>query len=203
MKRWTLLLGLPVILLLGLVSPAQAITVNFDDMLPTPGVVTSDLQVQDYLFSSSHGHAVTNLSGYGASNGSNYLVMLVNGTSTERIVSTTGRGSFDLLSLDLGGWLNFGTGSRQLELTGYRTGGTVVRTLLDLQPASFQTYAISGFSELVAVELRADGSTGSYYIAMDKLQLLSPVPEPAAAGLWLCGLLGLASLRRRYRRVAA
>lgn len=195
MKRWISLLSLPVILLMGLASEAHA-AVTFDNMAPTPGVVVDDLWVEDYRFSSSHGHAITNLSGYGASNDSNYLVMLVNGSSTERVTNADGL-SFELLSVDLGGWLNFGTSQRQLELTGYRAGGAQVQSLLEVQPGVFRTYALSGFTDLVSLQLRASGGSGSYYVAIDNL-LLSPVPEPGALALLLSGLLLIGVRHRRF-----
>lgn len=194
MKRWISLLALPATLLLGMASEVHA-AVTFDEMAPTSGVVVGDLWVEDYRFSSSHGHAITNLGGYGASNGSNYLVMLVNGSSTERITSAGGS-SFELLSVDLGGWLNFGTSQRQLELTGYRAGGALVQSLLEVQPGGFRTYALSGFTDLVSLQLRASGGTGSYYVAIDNL-LLSPVPEPDVLVLLLSGLILLGVRSRR------
>ncbi len=184
MKRWMVLASLFSVLCASML-PAQA-AVTFEAAATTPGVVTGDLRVEDYLFSASDGHAITNLRGYGASNGSNYLVMLINGTSEERITMVDGR-SFELKSLDLGGWLNFGNATRQLELTGYRTVGAPVVAQLTVAPGIFQTYALDGFSGLSALQLRGTGAACSYYVAIDQM-LLSPVPEPAPLLLLLSGL---------------
>ncbi len=111
--------------------------------------------------------------------------------------ATTANTPFNLVSLDLGGWYNFGSQPRNVTVTGERADLSTISNQLSVQPGSFSHFALSGFSNLMVVNLSHAGGNTSYYVGVDNV-VTTPVPEPQTYALMLAGLMLLGtSVRRR------
>jgi hypothetical protein len=108
-------------------------------------------------------------------------------------VTLTGPATFDLFSLDLGGYAGApGNQHTNITLTGYLTaGGTLTMTFSNLLSQATQNVNWTGLDHVVF--------TGSYYGAMDNLVVSggSATPEPGSMLLLGAGTAALALLRRR------
>lgn len=131
----------------------------------------------------------------------NYLVY--NSTAGYGVsFGTTANTPFNLVSLDLGGWYNFGLLLQNVMLTGERADLSTISTQLSVQPGSFSHFVLSGFSNLMVVNLSHAGGNTSYYVGVDNV-VTTPVPEPQTYALMLAGLLLLGtSVRRRMQQRA-
>lgn len=109
---------------------------------------------------------------------------------------------FNLLSLDLAGWFNFGPTAQTVAVTGLRADSSTVSVNLSVVPGSFTHFVLAGFSNLTHVELLHGGASATYYVGVDNV-LTTPVPEPEVVSMLLGGLclLGALSHRRRSVRV--
>jgi hypothetical protein len=111
-------------------------------------------------------------------------------------VTLTGPGSFDLFSLDLGGYAGApGNQHTNITLTGYLTaGGTLTMTFSSLLGQTTQNVNWTGLDHVVF--------TGSYYGAMDNLVVSggSATPEPGTMPLLGAAAGTLALIWRRKSR---
>jgi hypothetical protein len=172
-------------------------TITFEDVTASNFGTTAPFSSGGYTFNYSSiypaaVHGVTNLTGVGASNGTNYLVY-ASGVGTETFASNSG--AFNLTSLQLGGWENFPK-TADLKIIGTRFDNTTVTYDAFVTPAQFNTYALTDFTNLRSVTLGSVG--GGAYIAVDNIQV-SPVPEPRTYAMLLAGLVVLAGVARKQK----
>jgi hypothetical protein len=189
-----LVLGIAPWMATGLANAA----ITFEDAAVSIGVSANALQSNGFVFSTGTLHGIQTRADLGASNGSHYLTYLASGSETFSALSNT---AFNLSSLDLGGWYNFGTASQFLTLTGYQTNGSSVSATLEVAPNAFQTYALTGFTNLHHVRLGSVDRSPSY-VAIDNL-VTTPVPEPETFAMLLLGLGVLGALQRKKRGAGA
>lgn len=114
-------------------------------------------------------------------------------------LTQVGGGAFDLLSIDLAERAN--SIVCQITLTGTFVGGGTIATTLSTDafqeagnPASFQTFALTGFTNLAQVQFSYP-DPGFGRPQMDNLVVQPTVPTPGAAALVAMG--GLFAARRR------
>ena len=176
------------------VQSAQA-NVNFEST-PTSSASSLAFISDGVSFSTTGFHGVTNLSGFGASNGTHFLVYLATNSYSES-VSMANQSLFSLSSIDLGGWYNFGPDTQTLTVTGFFQGGGTVTSQLSILPTSFSTYMLNGFNNLQSFQL---GSLDRGYVAIDNI-IATPVPEPETCALMLAGL-GLLVSMAQHRKTA-
>jgi len=114
-------------------------------------------------------------------------------TSDGSFVTLTGPGSFDLFSVDLGGYTEApGNQHTNITLTGYLTaGGSQTITFSNLLSETTENVGWTGLDRVVF--------TGSYYGAMDNIVTSggSATPEPGTMLLLGAGAAALAVIRRR------
>lgn len=188
-------------LLLGLAAvfsgqQAAASTISFEDLSSPLAVTGSALTSSGYQFTTTKGHGVFDASGFGASNGTHFLVYLSSGIGTESFSAVSGA-AFNVSSLDLGGWHNFGPTPLSIQIKGYRANGTSVTNTVSVTYGVFASYALTGFTNVTSVRL---GSFAGAYLAVDNINV-SPVPEPESLAMLLAGLGVLGwQLRRRQPR---
>jgi len=153
---------------------------------------TSPFTTGGLTFSTTGVYTVTTDLGFPASNPGEFLAY-----DSGHTASFASAAPFNLLSLDLGGWVGFGSQSRLLRITGVRSLGADVFTEVTVSPTAFANYVFTGFTNLQSVRL---GSTSGFYVGVDNINV-SPVPEPTALAMLFAGLgvLGFA-VRRRQRR---
>lgn len=192
-KALGVLLGLSV--MLGGQS-AAASTINFEDLSSPLAASSAPLISFGYQFTTTDLHGIFDAAGYGASNGTHFLVYRSSGAGTESFSAVSGA-AFNLSSLDLGGWHNFGPTPLSLEITGYRANGSSVSSTVSVAYGVFESYALTGFTNLMSVQL---GSFAGAYLAIDNINV-SPVPEPESLAMLLAGLgvLGWQLRRRKVR----
>ena len=174
---------------------AAAGTINFEDLsspLPASG---SPLVSSGYQFTTTDLHGIFDAAGFGASNGTHFLVYRSGGSGSESFAAVSGT-AFNLGSLDLGGWHNFGSTPLSIEITGYRAHGPNVTSTVSVAYGVFQSYTLTGFTNLTSVRL---GSFAGAYLAVDNINV-SAVPEPESLAMLLAGL-GVLGWRLRRRKV--
>ena len=174
---------------------AQA-AVTFESVATMSAAVSTPLSSDGFVFSSdSLFHGVINMTGVGASNGTNFLVYGGTGVGSETF-SAMGNTLFNLDSIDLGGWLNFQPATPSIVLTGFKPNGETV-TQSFLVSRTFATYQPVNFKSLVRVALGR--SSNSAYVAVDNI-VTTPVPEPESFAMLLAGLSVLAGVQTRRRK---
>jgi len=139
-------------------------------------------------------HAVTEDSGFGASNGTRFLTYRATAGSAETF-ATVSQAPFNLSNIDLRGSLGFGALPQWLTISGLQSDNQWATAQRQVLPTSFQTSELNGFSNLHSVTLGS--AAGVSYVAGDNL-VTTPVPEPETYAMLLggLGLIG-ATLRRR------
>lgn len=187
-----------VLLQLGAFSTAQA-QVTFEDAAST-GFTTSPITSQQLTFTSDFYQIVGDASTLSAlspiTGDGKFLAYNSAGGVGESFASTTSA-PFNLLSLDLAGWYNFGPGAQNVTITGVRADSSVVSSTVSVLSGSFSHYALSGFTHLTAVNLVHAGADGSsYYVGVDNI-LVTAVPEPTTWAMLLGGLVLLGYSKRR------
>ena len=187
--------------LLQVFGTAQAqTTVTFSDVAST-SYISSPVISQQVTFTPDFQHVVTAsdvdpFSGKTLTGDGNFLAY--NSTSgVGESFAFVASAPFNLLSLDLGGGYNFGSAARTISVTGMRTHGSSVTTLLSVASGSFTHFVLSGFSNLTSVKLGHVGDS-SYYVGIDNI-ITTPVPEPETYAMLLVGLLMLSGMVRIVR----
>jgi len=193
MNKRTKIVGILIGLLL-LVAVGSALAKVTFNSVATSNAVGTPIAGDGFLFKTTGLHAVTDYSGFGASNGTNFLVYLATPSSAETF-ATVSQAPFNLTSIDLGGWLGFGAVPQWLTISGLQSNGQWVTAQLQVLPTSFETYTPNGFTNLRSVSL--GNAAGVSYVAVDNIVAM-PVPEPETYAMLLggLGLIG-ATLRRR------
>ncbi len=139
-----------------------------------------------------------------AYNGTDYLIGLPDIT-----VNRVGGGAFALRGFDLAEWDNTFTATISLTTAG-PAGPTTEVLPLSIFGNRFKTvgddftrFSLEGYGNVVSFTLV--GNVSWAFIAMDNLNVASPIPEPGTYALLLAGLglLGVASRRGKQRKAAA
>jgi hypothetical protein len=195
-------LTLPLVLLL-VGGAAHAVTIDFEDTLPTyfglstyqEDGFTLTSNVPDGTIIDVNNDVRGNLGIF--SGGTNSQTMVWGQNSTIGTISITNDSAtpFDFLALDAS---SMGNASGQLTLTGTLAGGGTIQQVLNLNSA-LTTYNITGMAGLADLDISFNG--GTYYAPfdMDNIQL-SVIPVPAAVWLFMSAL-GVLGWRSRSRSV--
>ena len=191
---------LPLLVLVFSGGVAHAVTIDFEDTLPTyfglstyqedGFTVTSN--VPDGTIIDVNNVVRGNLGIFGGGTDSQTLVWGENGTTSTISITNDSAIPFDLLALDAS---SMGNLSGQLTLTGALSGGGSVQQVLNLN-GNLTTYNITGLNGLSGLDISFDGNAAFAPFDLDNIQM-SVVPLPA--GFWLMGsaLAGLAGWQRR------
>jgi len=169
--------------------------VTFEDVA-TGNYGTNSVQSGGFTFNTTYFQTISNATGFGVSNETNYLAYLGLGTNTETFSASSGT-PFTLSSIDLGGWTSFGPNARDITITGTQVGGNLVSFTANVLPTSFTRFNLNGFTNLQSVTL---GNAGDgYYVAVDNI-FATAVPEPESVAMLLAGVVLLAGAVRRQRQ---
>lgn len=210
-----------VVMMFGMAELAQATITTFDGLAGSPmpgmnkwgGFDTNITSTTDgFIFSSSgqYGHYFLNSPATDntivAYDATGYLM-----ADTSLLVSKVGASAFNLSSLDLTGYKDT-SANLSFTVTGNLLGGgtvssvlttNAVTNLLDTDGNDFQTFSLSGFTNITSFTILGSG-TGpndpNRYIAMDNMNT-SPTPTPVPAAIFLLGsgLIGLMGARRQKK----
>jgi hypothetical protein len=182
-------------------AQAGAVTIDFDDTLPTyfgttihqEDGFTLTSNVPDGTLIDNNNLVRGGLGIFGGGNDTQSIFWGANGAaSTLSLVEDSGK-RFDLLSLDASSLLNL---SGELTLSGTEyAGGATVSQVLNLT-ANLSTYNITGMNGITDLTISFDGGSSIPPFDLDNIQM-SVVPLPA--GIWLFGsaMVGLAGWSRR------
>lgn len=216
---------LALVLTLGASVPGRATTITFDGLAGTPMTGNSVVgatftgfaagvpaTVGGFQFSSS-GPAYFLGAAYSAAccsgdfgplayNGTDYLIGV-----PDISVSMVGGGAFSLKGFDLAEWDNTFTASISLTTAG--TSGPTTEVLpLSIFGNSYITagndfvhFSLTGYDNVVSFTLT--GSVPWAFIALDNLEVASPIPEPGTYAMLLAGLGLLGFAARRRKRIEA
>jgi len=170
--------------------------VTFEDVA-TGNYGTNSVQSGGFTFNTTYFQTISNATGFGASNETNYLAYLGLGTNTETFSASSGT-PFTLSSIDLGGWTSFGPNARDITITGTQVGGNLVSFTANVLPSGFTTFDLRtfNFTNLQSVTLGSSGD--GYYVAVDNI-IATPVPEPETLAMLLAGTALLVGAVRRQR----
>lgn len=93
----------------------------------------------------------------------------------------------------------YGSNAAFVQMLGYNASGLLVATSAPLLLTNSYQFLNAGFTDVRAIEVRADA--GSKWWSMDNLTLnaITPVPEPATLTLFVTGLVGVLAAARRRR----
>lgn len=178
--------------LCALLSGAAQAAITFQGLSASvPFGSTSPFTTGGLTFSTTGVYTVTTDLGFPASNPGEFLAY--DSGDTASFASAT---PFNLLSLDLGGWVGFGTQPLSLRITGVRASGPDAVADVEVSPAVFANYVFAGFTNLQSVRL---GSTRGFYVGVDNINV-SPVPEPETLAMLLGGLAVLGAVVRRRKQ---
>ena len=184
-----ILIGL--LLLVAVGSALAKVTFN---SVATSNASSAPIAGDGFLLKTTGLRAVTEDSGFGASNGTRFLTYRATAGSAETF-ATVSQAPFIQTRFDVGGGIDFGALPQWLNTGGQQTNNQWVTAQLQVLPTSFQTYAPNGFTNLRSVSLGS--AAGVSYVPGDNL-VPTPVPEPETYAMLLggLGLIG-AMLRRR------
>jgi hypothetical protein len=181
---------------------AQAVTIDFDDTLPTyfglstyqEDGFTLTSNVPDGTLIDVNNVVRGNLGIFGGGTDSQSLFWGANGSTSTVSVANDGGAAFWLLALDAS---SLGNATGQLTLTGTLSGGGTVQQVLNLDGA-LTTYNITGMNDLSGLDISFDGSVSFAPFDLDNVQM-SLVPVPAAVWLFGSALFGMFGWARRGR----
>ena len=179
---------------------ANAGVISFEGYAPNGGLVLVPPAYTESGFTLSYASADGNANDkaaiFGASSAGligDTTANLAWNTNQGSYVTLTGPGSFDLFSLDLGGYTEApGNQHTNITLTGYLTaGGTETVTFYNLLSQTTENVNWTGLDHVVF--------TGSYYGAMDNIVTSggNATPEPGTMLLLGAGAAALALVQRR------
>jgi len=211
MRKHLVTLACAALLVAGLNEPSFAVTLDFEDVAVAPGVQlpVSDFASGGFLFETNI-DCRTNLTNgtFVADNGTTYLAWedgLDNTGCLGNNIITVSRldgQPFDLVRFDVAEW-DQGQGSAQtISVRGVFAAGGEASQEFDLDRIfdgpgpleDFETIELGGvYASLSFVTFDGFNGLGANQIAIDNLV----VPEPTTALLLACGLVGLATYRRR------
>lgn len=178
--------------LCALLSGAAQAAITFQGLSASvPFGSTSPFTTGGLTFSTTGVYTVTTDLGFPASNPGEFLAYDSGGTA-----SFTSTAPFNLLSLDLGGWVGFGPNPLLLRITGVRASGPDVIADVMVGPTAFSNHVFAGFTNLQSVRL---GSTRGFYVGVDNINV-SPVPEPETWAMLFGGLAVLGAVARRRKQ---
>ena len=179
---------------------ANAGVISFEGYAPNGGLVLVPPAYTESGFTLSYASADDNANDKAAIFGASSAGMIGDATANlawnsndGSSVTLTGPGSFDLFSLDLGGYTEApGNQHTNITLTGYLTaGGTETVTFYNLLSQTTENVNWTGLDHVVF--------TGSYYGAMDNIVTSggNATPEPGTMLLLGAGAAALALVQRR------
>lgn len=192
------------LILLFTATGANAVTIDFDDTLPTyfglasyqEDGFTLTSNVPDGTLIDVNDVVRANLGIFSGGTSSQSLFWGENGANSVVSLANDAGKAFDLLALDASSLYNL---AGQLTLTGTLAGGGTVQQVLNLSD-SLTTYNIGGMEGLASLEIAFDGATYSAPFDLDNIQM-SVVPVPAAVWLFGSALAGLGGWSRRRRKL--
>lgn len=184
-----ILIGL--LLLVAVGSALAKVTFN---SVATSNAGSTPIAGDGFLLKTTGLHAVTEDSGFGASNGTHSLSYRATAGSAETF-ATVSQAPFIQTRFDVGGGIDFGALPQWLNTGGQQSDNQWVTAQRQVIPTSLHTSALNGFANLHSVTLGS--AAGVSYVAVDNA-VAAPVPEPETY-VMLLGGLGLigATLRRR------
>jgi len=175
-------------LVLGLITSSSSIfasTINFEGLPATPDVNITSYSEGGYSFGGQmkiSPNSVVNETGEFVGVNFNDTINLTHDSNS----------LFNVLSVDLAGWSSL----TDVYFSGIQQGGGTVNQVISLSTTIFDTYSLSGFTNLTSFSFDDNSASGSFYI--DNIELTpSAVPAPAAVWLFGSGLVGFIGLRKK------
>lgn len=168
-------------------ASAQAATITFEGI--TSGPIIAD------TFSEA-GFEIDIVDGFGGAEGAGLEYERLLGTSGTATITRSGGGTFDFVSVDL--QLEYGA-TTSATFEGYLAGALVGSDTFATSDFNYATFGASNLAGVLIDELLILAERGDFDgVAVDNLVVdgATDVPAPAALGLLVLGLAGLASRQK-------